>query len=218
MRAVYWSATRGEGGQNRIGPYREEALGIFRTWESLAARAVDQSQCLFGPFYDFGYSKNAAGALAKWGGDNLVRELVRAIRLVQPQVIVARWLGRPATSTATTRPWARPATRPLQPPGDPGRFPELRAQGLAAWQPLKFYHSLDNSGGDLSAGGAVDTRPPAIRPWSGTAWSESTPGSSTRCPAAPTRERAWLAYNKHQTQAMGLAPGPGGFLLLLCPA
>ena len=67
VRAVYWSATRGEGGQNRIGPYREEALGIYRTWESLAARAVDRSDCLFGPFYDFGYSKNAEGALAKWG-------------------------------------------------------------------------------------------------------------------------------------------------------
>jgi LmbE family N-acetylglucosaminyl deacetylase len=32
VRAVYWSATRGEGGQNRIGSYREEALGIYRTW------------------------------------------------------------------------------------------------------------------------------------------------------------------------------------------
>ena len=38
VRAVYWSATRGEGGQNRLNAYREEALGVYRTWESLAAR------------------------------------------------------------------------------------------------------------------------------------------------------------------------------------
>ncbi len=43
VRAVYWSATRGEGGQNRIGPYTDEALGIYRTWESLAARSLAEA-------------------------------------------------------------------------------------------------------------------------------------------------------------------------------
>ena len=42
VRTVYWSATRGEGGQNRIGPQRGEALGIVRTWESLDARRRGQ--------------------------------------------------------------------------------------------------------------------------------------------------------------------------------
>ena len=41
VRIVYWSATRGEGGQNRIGPDKQEALGVYRTWESLVARNVD---------------------------------------------------------------------------------------------------------------------------------------------------------------------------------
>ena len=41
VRTVCWSATRGEGGQNRVGPERDEALGVVRTWESLAARTVD---------------------------------------------------------------------------------------------------------------------------------------------------------------------------------
>ena len=90
VRAVYWSATRGEGGQNRINAYTGEALGVYRTWESLAARAVDGGECLFGPFYDFGYSKNAERALAKWGHKALVREVVRAIRLVQPHILVSR--------------------------------------------------------------------------------------------------------------------------------
>src|SRR5436190_818609 len=49
-RVVYWSATRGEAGQNRQGAYSGEALGIYRTWESLAARALDGGEVLYGPF------------------------------------------------------------------------------------------------------------------------------------------------------------------------
>src|SRR3954451_24447101 len=57
IRTVFWSATRGEGGQNRIGPDRDEALCILRTWESLDARAVDGGEALYGPFIDFGFCK-----------------------------------------------------------------------------------------------------------------------------------------------------------------
>ena len=56
-RAVYWSATRGESGQNRINKYQRDALGVYRTWESLLARDDDGGECLFGPFVDFGFSK-----------------------------------------------------------------------------------------------------------------------------------------------------------------
>ena len=53
---------------------------MYRTWESLDARAVDGGESLFGPFYDYGYSKSGAEALEKWGEERLVGELVRAIR------------------------------------------------------------------------------------------------------------------------------------------
>ncbi len=154
--AVYWSATRGQGGQNRIGPYREEALGVYRTWESLAAREVDGGECRFGPFYDFGYSKNAQETQAKWGGENLVREVVRAIRQVQPHIIVARWAGTPADFHGHHQAVGQASLEAWAAAGDPQQFPELKAQGLPAWQPLKFYHSMDNSGGDLSKGGAIN--------------------------------------------------------------
>ena len=94
-RAVYWSATRGEGGQNIVNSYRDEALGLFRTWESLSAREIDGGECLFGPFIDFGFSKDARDTFAKWNRENMLREVVRAIRLVQPQVVVSRWAGTP---------------------------------------------------------------------------------------------------------------------------
>ena len=211
VRAVYWSATRGEGGQNRIGPYRDEALGIYRTWESLAARAVDQSECLFGPFYDFGYCKNAEGAVAKWGHRSLVREVVRAIRLVQPHLIVSRWAGHPGDFHGHHQAVGLAALEAFQAAGDSRQFPELAEQGLPPWQPLKFYHSLDNSGGDQSAGGAVNVfgrlnpaleRDGVVRLNTG----EFDPVSGLTY-----QERAWLAYNRHQTQAMGLAPAPGDF-------
>jgi len=211
VRAVYWSATRGEGGQNRIGPYREEALGIYRTWESLAARAVDRSDCLFGPFYDFGYSKNAEGALAKWGQENLVREIVRAIRMVQPQLIVARWMGTPGDFHGHHQAVGRACLQAFDAAGDPLQFPELRSQGLAAWQPMKFYHSLDNSGGDLSAGGAVNTIGAFNPALEQDGVVRINTGEFDPISGRTYQERAWLAYNKHQTQAMGLAPAPGDF-------
>src|SRR5579871_5480652 len=74
-------------------PYSGDALGIYRTWESLAAREIDGGESLYGPFFDFGFSKNGAEAAAKWGRERLVKEIVRAIRLVQPQVLVARFTG-----------------------------------------------------------------------------------------------------------------------------
>jgi len=211
VRAVYWSATRGEGGQNRIGPYTDEALGIYRTWESLAARSLDRSECLFGPFYDFGYSKNAQETLARWGQYALIREIVRAIRSVQPHVVVSRWTGAPGDFHGQHQAVGQAALQAFEAAGDPNQFQELKAQGLAAWQPLKFYHSIDNSGGDLTVGGALNLfgqmnanfeKPGVLRINTG----EFDPVSGRTY-----QERAWIAYNKHQTQAMGFSPAPGDF-------
>src|SRR4051812_5861880 len=85
VRTVYWSATRGEAGQNRIGPYLGSSLGVYRTWESLTAREIDGGEALFGPFIDFGFSKTGTEALDKCGHAALLRAIVRAIRFVQPQ-------------------------------------------------------------------------------------------------------------------------------------
>jgi len=211
VRAVYWSATRGEGGQNRIGPYRDEALGIYRTWESLEAREEDGGECLFGPFYDFGYSKNAEEALAKWGPDALLREVVRAIRMVQPQVIVCRWTGAPDDLHGHHQAVGQAAIAAFEVAGDPNRFPELKAQGLSAWTPLKYYHSTNNSGGDFTAGGALNVVGCLNADCEKDGFLRINTGEFDPIAGRTYQERAWLAYNKHQTQAMGLAPAPGDF-------
>jgi len=212
VRAVYWSATRGEGGQNRIGPYREEALGIYRTWESLAARAEDRSECLFGPFYDFGYSKNAEETFAKWGGrETLIREMVRAIRLVQPHIVVCRWTGGPEDIHGQHQAVGMAALKAFEISGDPEQFQDLKEQGLPPWQAMKYYHSMDNSGGDLTAGGAGNLSGRANPALEKARVVCINTGEFDPAAGKTYQERAWTAYNKHQTQAMGLAPAPGDF-------
>jgi Uncharacterized proteins, LmbE homologs len=56
-RTAYLSLTRGDGGQNIIGPELFEALGIIRTEELLQARRLDGAEQYFTRAYDYGFSK-----------------------------------------------------------------------------------------------------------------------------------------------------------------
>src|SRR5258708_40353280 len=56
-RTGYLSATRGEGGQNLIGPEQGDLLGVIRTQELLAARRIDGAQQFFSRAVDFGFTK-----------------------------------------------------------------------------------------------------------------------------------------------------------------
>src|SRR5215510_1011433 len=56
-RTAYLSITRGDGGQNEIGPEFDEKLGIARTQELLAARRIDGGRQFFTRAIDFGFSK-----------------------------------------------------------------------------------------------------------------------------------------------------------------
>ena len=139
-RAVYWSATRGESGQNRINQYQGDALGVYRTWESLAAREVDGAECLFGPFADFGFSKVAGEAFEKWGGKgNVVKELIYAIRLIQPQVIVSRWTGGREDGHGQHQAVGQALMDAFELAGSPDSFPDLTRYGCAPWSPHKLY-------------------------------------------------------------------------------
>ena len=65
-RTAYLSLTRGDGGQNLIGPEIREQLGVIRTQELLAARGVDGGQQLFTRANDFGYSKHPDETFDIW--------------------------------------------------------------------------------------------------------------------------------------------------------
>ena len=83
-------------GQNLIGPELGEGLGVVRTGELMAARALDGGGQYFTRAFDFGYSKNAEEALRLWKQDELLRDVVWVIRNYRPQVIVSVWTGTPA--------------------------------------------------------------------------------------------------------------------------
>ncbi len=63
---AYLPLTRGDGGQNLIGPELRDALGVIRTQELLAARRIDGGRQFFSRANDFGYSKSAAETLNVW--------------------------------------------------------------------------------------------------------------------------------------------------------
>ncbi len=210
VRIVYWSATRGEGGQNRLGPDRDEALGVYRTWESLAARAVDGGEALFGPFYDFGFSKSGEETLAKWGGcEAVTREIVRAIRLVQPHIVIGRWTGRPEIDGHGHHQAVGQVTAAaFEAAGNPDRFPELEAQGLAAWQPQKLFYS---TGGDWQPGEAGGNFG-EIRPeFEQAGYARINSGEFDPVANRTYQEQAWIGFNNHKTQAMGFIPDKSRF-------
>jgi LmbE family N-acetylglucosaminyl deacetylase len=91
LRAGYLSLTRGDGGQNLIGSEQGPLLGLIRTQELLAARRIDGAEQLFTRARDFGYCKHADEALATWGHDETLADVVLAIRRFKPDVIVTRF-------------------------------------------------------------------------------------------------------------------------------
>lgn len=88
---AYLSLTRGDGGQNLIGPELREELGIMRTQELLAARRIDGGIQYFSRANDFGYSKTAEETLEIWDKDKILSDVVRVIRMFRPDIIVCRF-------------------------------------------------------------------------------------------------------------------------------
>lgn len=96
---AYLSVTRGDGGQNLIGEELSELLGLIRTQELLAARKIDGGQQFFTRAVDFGYSKHPDETLAVWNKDEVLKDVVAAIRKFKPDVIVNRFDHRSPGST-----------------------------------------------------------------------------------------------------------------------
>ena len=90
-RTAYLSVTRGDGGQNLIGQETGPLLGVIRTHELLQARRIDRAEQFFTRAIDFGYSKTPAETLEIWGHDQVLADVVWAIRHFQPDVIVTRF-------------------------------------------------------------------------------------------------------------------------------
>jgi LmbE family N-acetylglucosaminyl deacetylase len=129
------TVTRGEGGQNAIGPELFQALGVLRTEELMAMHRYDGVEQFFGRAYEFGYSFSVEETYEKWGREETLGDVVRVVRTFRPDVILtlpleARGGGMHHQAVARL---ARDAFRAA---ADPLRFP---GQGLRPWQPRKIY-------------------------------------------------------------------------------
>ncbi len=89
--AAYLSMTRGDGGQNLIGPEIRDQLGLIRTQELLSARKLDGGMQFFTRANDFGFSKNAAETFAIWGKEEILSDVVRIMRQFKPDIILTRF-------------------------------------------------------------------------------------------------------------------------------
>src|SRR5438876_8225803 len=78
--SAYLSITRGDGGQNLIGPELRERLGVIRTEELLAARRIDHGKQFFSRAIDFGFSKTAEETMRIWDHDKILSDAVWVIR------------------------------------------------------------------------------------------------------------------------------------------
>lgn len=90
-RTAYLSLTRGDGGQNLIGPQLRELLGVIRTQELIEARKIDGGEQLFTRANDFGFSKNPEETLEIWNKDKVLADIIFAIRKFQPDIIINRF-------------------------------------------------------------------------------------------------------------------------------
>src|SRR5436309_10391941 len=86
-RTALATATRGNGGQNEIGPEIFEALGVLRTQELAALHRFDGAEQYFTRAVDFGFSFSVEETFEKWGHDEILSDYVRLIRTIRPDVI-----------------------------------------------------------------------------------------------------------------------------------
>jgi LmbE family N-acetylglucosaminyl deacetylase len=181
IRVALVTATRGDGGQNEIGPELFDALGILRTEELLTAHRWDGAEQYFTRAVDFGYSFSPEETMLKWGREEIIGDFVRHIRTLRPDVITTLGVGgtgggqhHQGSALLTLEAYKRAA--------DPTQFPEQIAAGLKPWQPKKLYQPAGGLGG--GRGGRGGPGAPGGRGGAAGA-GRGIAGSGATAPAAP---------------------------------
>lgn len=135
-RTGYLSLTRGDGGQNLIGPEQGEYIGLIRTQELLAARRVDGPEQFFSRAYDFGFSKSTDEAVRTWGQDQILADVVWRIRTFRPDIIITRFPPDARAGHGHHSASGYLAEEAFKIAGDPTKFPEQLAY-TKPWQPKR---------------------------------------------------------------------------------
>ncbi len=130
---AYLSLTRGDGGQNLIGPELRDKLGVIRTQELLEARKVDGGQQFFSRAKDFGFSKHPDETFRIWDREEVLADTVWVIRNFQPDVLITRFSAEPGRTHGHHTASAILALEAFDAAADPDRFPE-QLKYVDTWQ------------------------------------------------------------------------------------
>ena len=136
---AYLSLTRGDGGQNLIGPELRELLGDIRTQELIEARKIDGGMQFFSRANDFGYSKTPDETLEIWDKNQVLSDVVWVIRKFQPDVIINRFDHRsPGTTHGHHTASAILGLEAFEKSNDKNEFSN-QLELVKTWQPKRIY-------------------------------------------------------------------------------
>jgi LmbE family N-acetylglucosaminyl deacetylase len=146
LKTALLTATRGDGGQNEIGPELFQAIGILRAEELAGVHQWDGAEQYYTRANEFGYSFSVEETFEKWGREEILRDIVRVVRKVRPDVMLTmnRDSGGGGQHHMASAQLAHEAFRAA---ADPARFPEQIAEGLRPWQARKVYQAGGFGGG-----------------------------------------------------------------------
>src|SRR5437773_1076936 len=206
-RTAYLSLTRGDGGQNLLGPQLGEALGVARTQELLAARRLDGGRQYFARAKDFGYSKNSEETLSVWDRQGVLGDIVRVIREFRPDGIITRFSPKPARTHGHHTASAVLAVEAFRLAADPAAFPEQLPE-LRPWQARRIVHNvgLGAAAANPGTGTAVAGSPANVPDGPGVVKVEvggRDPVSGESFASIAARSRAM-----HKTQGFGIGGPP----------
>jgi LmbE family N-acetylglucosaminyl deacetylase len=140
---TYLSLTRGDGGQNLIGSELREMLGALRTQELLMARYTDGGKQLFSRANDFGFSKSPAETMRIWGKQEVLSDVVWAIRKLQPDILINRFSTDTSYDThGHHTSSAIMGVEAFEVSNDPSVFSEQMKYGVKPWQPRRIFQNI----------------------------------------------------------------------------
>ncbi|NVK53509.1 MAG: PIG-L family deacetylase [Flavobacteriaceae bacterium] len=143
-RTAYLSLTRGDGGQNLIGPEIRELLGLIRTQELVAARKVDGGEQLFTRANDFGYSKHPTETLEFWDKEKVLADIVWAIRTFKPDIIINRFNHRtPGTTHGHHTTSAMLSVEAFELSADNTKYAS-QLEHTQSWQPKRLFFNTSS--------------------------------------------------------------------------
>lgn len=135
---AYLALTRGDGGQNLVGPEIREALGIIRTQELLGARSVDGGKQFFSRANDFGYSKSTEETQRIWNRDEILEDVVWVYRNFRPDVIITRFPPDERAGHGHHTTSAIFADEAIDLSADPTKYPG-QLKYTSTWKPKRLY-------------------------------------------------------------------------------